>query len=72
MAISQEEVQAEKERLKAIDARPVKKVAEAKARKQKRVAVSSWRKLSSMTKGFWASCQCQRCKLQNVLHIPQG
>lgn len=37
--ISQEEVQAEKERLKAIDARPIKKVAEAKARKQKRMAV---------------------------------
>lgn len=39
-AISQEEVQAEKDRLRAIDARPIKKVAEAKARKQKRMAVS--------------------------------
>ena len=39
-AISQEEVQAEKDRMKAIDARPIKKVAEAKARKQKRMAVS--------------------------------
>ena len=40
-AITQEEVQEEKARLKAIDARPIKKVAEAKARKQKRMAVSS-------------------------------
>lgn len=40
VAISQEEVQAEKDRLRAIDARPIKKVAEAKARKQKRMAVS--------------------------------
>lgn len=39
-AISQEEVQAEKDRMRAIDARPIKKVAEAKARKQKRMAVS--------------------------------
>lgn len=38
VAISQEEVQAEKDRLRAIDARPIKKVAEAKARKQKRMA----------------------------------
>ncbi|KAL0044666.1 hypothetical protein WJX82_004707 [Trebouxia sp. C0006] len=37
-AITQEEVQEEKARLKAIDARPIKKVAEAKARKQKRMA----------------------------------
>lgn len=41
VAISQEEVQAEKDRLRAIDARPIKKVAEAKARKQKRMAVSA-------------------------------
>ena len=40
-AITQEEVQEEKARLKAIDARPNKKVAEAKARKQKRMAVST-------------------------------
>ena len=39
VAISQEEVQAEKDRLRAIDARPIKKVAVAKARKQKRMAV---------------------------------
>lgn len=40
-AITQEEVQEEKARLKAIDARPIKKVAEAKARKQKHMAVST-------------------------------
>ena len=39
--ISQDEVQQEKERLRAIDARPIKKVAEAKARKQRRMAVST-------------------------------
>ncbi len=40
-AITQEEVQEEKARLKAIDARPIKQVTEAKARKQKRMAVST-------------------------------
>ena len=39
--ISQEEVQEEKARQRAIDARPIKKVAEAKARKQRRMAVST-------------------------------
>lgn len=35
--VSKSEVAEEKERLRAIDARPIKKVAEAKARKQMRV-----------------------------------
>ena len=33
--VTREEIEAEKERLKAIDARPIKKVAEAKARRRK-------------------------------------
>lgn len=37
--VTQEEVEAEKERMRAVDARPVKKVAEAKARKRKRLQV---------------------------------
>jgi len=36
--VTPEEIEAEKERLRAIDARPLKKVAEAKARKKRRVA----------------------------------
>ena len=38
--VSKEEVEAEKERMRAIDARPVKKIAEARARKKKRLQVS--------------------------------
>ena len=37
--VSREEVEAEKARLRAIDLRPIKKIAEAKARKKKRLAV---------------------------------
>lgn len=39
--LSKEEIEAEKAQLKAIDSRPIKKVAEAKARKKKRLAVRS-------------------------------
>jgi Spb1 C-terminal domain len=35
--LSREELQAEKERVRAVDARPIKKVAEAKARKRQRL-----------------------------------
>ena len=37
--LSKEEVEAEKETMRAIDARPIKKVAEAKQRKRKRLQV---------------------------------
>jgi AdoMet-dependent rRNA methyltransferase SPB1 len=37
--VTREEIEAEKARLAAIDARPIKKVAEAKARKRKRLQV---------------------------------
>ena len=37
--LSREELEAEKQELAAIDARPIKKIAEAKARKKRRLAV---------------------------------
>ncbi len=37
MPVTKEEVRAEKERLKTVDSRPIKKVAEAKMRKQRRL-----------------------------------
>lgn len=37
--LSKEDVEAEKANMRAIDARPIKKVAEAKQRKRKRLAV---------------------------------
>ncbi len=37
--LTKEEIEAEKANLKAIDARPIKKVMEAKARKRKRLQV---------------------------------
>jgi hypothetical protein len=40
--VTKEDIEAEKARLAAIDARPIKKVAEAKARKQKRLQVGGW------------------------------
>ena len=39
--LSKDDIEAEKQRFKAIDARPIKKVAEAKARKKKRLQVNS-------------------------------
>lgn len=39
--VTKEEVDLERERVKAVDARPIKKVAEAKNRKRKRLQVSS-------------------------------
>lgn len=39
--LSRDEIEAEKQRNKAIDTRPIKKVAEAKARKKKRLQASS-------------------------------
>jgi hypothetical protein len=40
--VTKEDIEAEKARLAAIDARPIKKVAEAKARKQRRLQVGGW------------------------------
>ncbi len=37
MPVTKEEVEAEKARLRAVDARPIRKVAEAKGRKKRRV-----------------------------------
>ena len=37
--LSKDDIEAEKQRFRAIDARPIKKVAEAKARKKKRLQV---------------------------------
>ncbi len=39
--LTREELEAEKQELAAIDARPIKKIAEAKARKKRRLAVST-------------------------------
>lgn len=39
LPITKDQIQAYKTQLKAIDARPIKKIAEAKARKKKRVGV---------------------------------
>lgn len=39
--VTKEDIEAEKARLAAIDARPIKKVAQAKARKQKRLQVGA-------------------------------
>lgn len=45
--LSKEEVEAEKATMRAIDARPIKKVAEAKQRKRKRLQVRLIRQLRS-------------------------
>ena len=39
--LTREELEAEKQELAAIDARPIKKIAEAKARKKRRLAVNT-------------------------------
>jgi hypothetical protein len=60
--VTKAEVEAEKERLKAIDARPIKKVAEAKARKKRRMVaqLASVRDWVGLCPGLLRGC-CRAC-----------
>ncbi len=57
--VTKAEIEEEKERLKAVDARPIKKVAEAKARKRKRLQVRhKTRTVIQPLKAAYCSSQC--------------
>lgn len=55
--VTQEEVEAEREHMRAVDARPIKKVAEAKARKRKRLQVGQ----TGSTTACWVDPCCLDC-----------
>lgn len=62
--VTPEEIEAEKARLRAIDARPIKKVAEAKARKKKR-AVAAMAKAQAKARGCW-ECRALCSKVLSI------
>ena len=55
-----EEVEAEKEHMRAVDTRPIKKVAEAKARKRKRLQVRTCQLLRTISLSIFILYLCVR------------
>jgi hypothetical protein len=69
--VSKEDIEAEKARLAAIDARPIKKVAEAKARKQKRLQVGTHCPLCTVQVSI-AGTGCWEMRLLLPVHCQLG